>query len=351
MAEAAAPVGAAPPARRRWTSLLGVVVSLGLLAWALRGVRPAEVLEHVRAADPVLLLAAVVVATLAFPLRLPRWRLLLRRDDGGPVAWGPLWHAIAMGFMANNILPLRAGEVLRSYAVHRLGGTRFTAAFSSVAVERVFDGLVVVLLLAVALFSPGLSPGLSVGGVAVSHVATVAGVVCVAALLVAGAVVAWPDAAEAVVRRLVPARGLADRLVGLIEGVRHGLDVLRSPGRLALVFGWSLVQWLVNAAAFWLAFLAFDLPVNYSGALLLQGLLVLGIAVPSTPGFVGVFEAVIVAALALYGIDNAHASSYALAYHASTFVPITLLGLWSLARTPIALRDVRAGVPDPVPAR
>ena len=78
------------------------------------------------------------------------------------------------------------------------------------------------------------------------------------------------------------------------------------------------------------------------GALLLQGILVIGISVQLTPGFVGQFEAAIVAALALYGIPNDVASSYAIAYHGATFLPITLLGAWSLARTPVALSDLRA---------
>ena len=69
--------------------------------------------------------------------------------------------------------------------------------------------------------------------------------------------------------------------------------------------------------------------------------LVFGISVQLTPGFLGQFEAAIVAALALYGVPKDLASSYAIAYHAATFVPIILLGAWSLARTPVALSDLR----------
>jgi uncharacterized membrane protein YbhN (UPF0104 family) len=104
---------------------------------------------------------------------------------------------------------------------------------------------------------------------------------------------------------------------------------------------WSLVLWLVNALAFYVGFAAFDIPVSYTGALLLQGLLVLGISIPSTPGFFGPFEAVIVAVLALYGIPRSLAFSYAIAFHITTFVPITLMGLWSTARTPEGFRMLR----------
>ena len=334
---------AAPQGRmRRWlVALAGIAISVALLAWALQGVELGEVAGHIRAARVAPLLLAVAVATSTFLIRMLRWRLLLRRDDGTAVPWSALWHAVAIGFMANNTLPFRAGEFLRSYAASRLGGVRFTAAFSSVAVERVFDGITVIALLVIGLLAAGLPSGVSVAGVSVAGAATTAAVVCALALAAAAAVVAFPLAAERMVRRIVPSRALAGRVVALIEGVRHGLLVLRSPSRIAAVAGWSAVLWLVNAASFWIAFAAFDLPVGFAGALLLQGLLVIGISVPSTPGFVGPFEAVIVAVLALYGIPKDPAFSYAITYHAATFIPIVLLGIWSLARTPIALSDVR----------
>ena len=336
---------AASGGRRTLSALLGVAVSIALLVWALRGVHLAEVLQHLRNARAGPLLVAVVLATLTYPIRLVRWRLLLRDAAGGPLPAGPLWHAVAIGFMANNILPFRAGELVRLLAASRLASARFSAVLSSVAVERIFDGLAVVALLSVSLLGSNLPPGVAVGGVSVRHAAQAAGALGVAALVAAVIVVAFPLAAERVVRRLLPPGRLADRLVGLIEGVRHGLVVLRSPALLAGTIVWSLVLWLVNGLAFYVAFKAFGIGVNYLGALLMQGILVFGISVQLTPGFVGQFEAAIVAALALFGVPNDLASSYAIAFHATTFLPIILLGAWSLARTPVALSDLRAARP------
>ena len=321
--------------RRALSALAGALIAVALLVWALRGVRPAEVLSHLRNARPLPLLAAVVVATLTYPIRLVRWRLLLRDTDGRPLPAGALWHAVAIGFMANNILPFRAGELVRLIAASRLAGARFTAALSSVAVERVFDGLTVVALLSLALIASDLPRGVAVGGVSVGHAAQVAGGLGGAALVLALLVVAFPRAAERAVRGLFPAGALADRLVGLIDGIRHGLSVLRSPSLLIGTIGWSLVLWLANALSFYLAYQAFGIQVGYLGALLMQGILIFGIAVQLTPGFLGQFEAAIVAALALYGVPRDVATSYAIAFHATTFVPIILLGAWSLARTPV----------------
>jgi uncharacterized membrane protein YbhN (UPF0104 family) len=191
-----------------------------------------------------------------------------------------------------------------------------------------------------------LPSGVVVGGVSLARAAQVGGLLSLGALLGAAAIVAFPSAAERLVRRVLPAGRFADRIVAMIEGIRHGLASLRSPGLLAGVVIWSLLLWLMNAAALWVSFAAFDIPVGFGGALVLQGVLAIGISVQLTPGFVGQFEAAVVAALALYGISNEVASSYALAYHGATFVPITLAGAWSLARTPVALSDLR-GVSGP----
>lgn len=322
-------------------ALLGIGISVGLLLWALRGVSISEVLHHVGAAEPGPLLAAVILATLTFPLRLVRWRLLLRDESGMAYPVGPLWHAVALGFMANNLLPLRAGELVRSYTASRLAGIRFTTVFSSIAVERIFDALTIVALLTLALLSPDLPRSVTVAGVSVAHLAQAGGLMGGAGLLVAVLVLSAPLMAERLIRRLLPSTRLADRLVSLIEGVRQGLMVLRTPGRLAGVVFWSLVLWLVNALAFHVGFAAFNISVSYYGALLLQGLLILGISIPSTPGFFGPFEAVIVAVLALYGVPNDVAFSYAISFHLTSFVPITLLGLWSLTRTPGGFRGLR----------
>jgi uncharacterized protein (TIRG00374 family) len=335
---------ATPESGRRWgriiSGVLGVVISVGLLLWALRGVSLAEVWRHVAEADAVVLLVAVTIATSTFPLRLIRWQLLLQDERGRPYRAGPLWHAVALGFMANNLLPLRAGELVRSYAAARLTKARFSTVLSSVAVERIFDALTIVALLTLALASPDLPGNVTIGGHSVARLARAGAVAGILGLVVAIALVAAPLAAERLIRRVLPWPTLAARLVALIEGIRQGLGVLRTPRRLVGVVFWSLVLWLVNALALYLGAMAFDINLSYMGALLLQGILVLGISIPNTPGFFGPFEAVFVAVLALYGVPRDLAFSYAIAFHLSSFLPITILGLWSLGRNPGALSPI-----------
>ena len=112
--------------------------------------------------------------------------------DGSALPALPLWHAVAIGFMANNLLPFRAGEVVRTIAASRLAGARFSAVLSSIAVERIFDGLAVVALLSLSLIASDLPPDVAVGGVSVRHAAQVAGAMGAAGLVAGLLVVAFP---------------------------------------------------------------------------------------------------------------------------------------------------------------
>ncbi len=319
------------------------MVTIALLWWALRGVALQALVGHIRRADPFLLLIAVVLATLTFPLRTIRWRIILRDIDGHRFPWRPLWHATAIGFMANNLLPARAGEVARAYVTKQQLPVRFATALASIGVERVLDGLMLVALLTLAIAAPSFPRNALVGNTSLASIATAATAVFGALLVVALLVVHRPAPSLAlldrVLHRLLPTR-FADRLTHIAGGLVAGLEVLRNPGRFAIVVAWSLVLWLVNAAAFAVCFRAFDLPVPPTGALLLQGLIGFGVAIPSSPGYAGVFEALTRWTLAIYGIEASRAVSYAVAYHVSTFVPITLLGVYSLSRMHLRLGEL-----------
>jgi uncharacterized protein (TIRG00374 family) len=335
--------------RRLIVTAIAVVATLALLYWVLRGTSPAEVLAHLRAARPGPLVLAVIVATALFVVRTIRWRILLRTQEGAVLPWAALWHATAIGFMANNTLPFRLGELVRSYAASRLGGVPLTAALSSIAVERALDALTLVALLGVGLLGAGLPAdtvvSTSFGDIRLGTVAVRGGVVC--GVIFAGAlfVVLFPLLSERLVRMLVPFRGFAQRIISLIEGLRQGFAVLRSPGRLVAAVLWSLVHWLGGAASFYIAFAAFGIPVGFAGALLLQSLLAFGIAAPSTPGYFGIFELVVAAVLALFSVPADVSVAYGITYHITTFAPITLLGLWSLARTGLSVREATQVAP------
>src|SRR5712671_6280217 len=253
-----------PSNTRRWRGawLLGLAISAALLVWVLYKIEPAKVWAYAQHANGWLLLLTVAFATLTFPVRAIRWRLILRDANGRPFPFLPLWHATTIGFMANNLLPARAGEVARAYVASRQLPVRFTTALGSIGVERVFDALVMLGLMAVAIAatsfpSHALVRGRSLSAIAAST-AALFGVVLLIALLIAHRPAPWLALFARMARRLLPAR-VAERLVHGADGIVAGLAVLKSPTRFAGVVFWSLVQWVINAAAFAICFRAFGL--------------------------------------------------------------------------------------------
>src|SRR5207244_4408080 len=115
--------------------LLGVAISVGFLIWALWGIKPREILDQMRQASPFWYLLSCLAAFLTFPLRTIRWRIMLSASTPER-RFQPYWRALCIGFMANNVLPARAGELVRAYAGTELIGVPFTTALASVAVER-----------------------------------------------------------------------------------------------------------------------------------------------------------------------------------------------------------------------
>jgi uncharacterized protein (TIRG00374 family) len=219
----------------------------------------------------------------------------------------------------------------------------FSTALATVAVERVFDGVVIVLLLAIGVAAPGFPSGAAVGrglgALTATMAAVFSGVLVVLIILMRSRDRALP-AAERLVHRMVPAR-LADRAVALLHNLVAGLGVLESARDIARVTFWTFVQWLVNGAAYVFGFYAFHLAVPVSAALVMQGVVALGVALPQAPGFFGVFEGLSKAVLIPYGVGESEAVSFAIGTHVGWFAPITIIGLVILARTGLSLKDLR----------
>ena len=140
--------------RLNWKSALGIVLSAGLLVWTLHDESPAEIWMSISQSNVPLLIFAALVATAIFPLRAIRWRIILDPTAPG-LPFGALWRSIAIGMMVNNIYPARLGEVARAYALTReTKRVRLTGAVASLAVDRVFDAVTLMLLLVSAMLAP-----------------------------------------------------------------------------------------------------------------------------------------------------------------------------------------------------
>lgn len=328
-----------------WRGALGIALSALLLWWTLKGQDLGHIWDVLAHSDARYWLGCVVFATLIFPLRARRWAALLEPVAGRP-PFRSLWQSTAIGMMVNNVVPARAGEFARAFVLSRQEPqVKFTAGFASLAVDRLFDGTVVLLLMVVALLDPSFMGQQSTGLLVNMRIAAAV----LALVLIAVALLVWaPKIVFAIYDASVGAFApkLAPKGRHLLEGFASGLGVMRQPKLLAEVFVWTVIHWLCNAFAFWLGFRALGISAPITAALLLQGIIAIGVAIPSSPGFFGLFEAAGTLGLGFYGIPSDKAVSWAIGFHILSYIPITVMGAWYLTRLKLHLSDFGAGTKD-----
>lgn len=310
--------------RKHWGTLLGVAISLAALGLALRGIPLAGLKRALLAANYWFLIPATALLLVSLVTRAFRWWGLLRAQ----VALGETFHAMNAGYLLNNILPLRLGEVGRAYLLSRGQAVSGSEALSTIVVERVLDLLTAVAILAltlpfVAAAGWTRSAGWSLGVVAVLGFAGL--------LLAAHQRARLIALAGRVIRRMPHLDTRLARWLDRADSFLGGLESLRDSRLLAAALCWSAVTWLLSGLLNWTLLFAF---VPHPSLLL--GFFVLGVAaiayaVPSSPGQAGVLEAAIVAALVPLNIARSDAFSYALVLHLLSYVATGLLGAWALS--------------------
>jgi uncharacterized protein (TIRG00374 family) len=329
--------------RSHLRAALVLVLTVGLLAFFLRGVDLADVWERTREADAGLLVAAVVATLMTYTLRAFRWQYLL-----APIGPTHFWTALQttfIGFAASFLLPARAGEVLRPYLLARREGLSPTACFATIILERLLDLVTVLLLFGV--FVVAVDPA-SLSGDPALYSRVKAGGLLAAGASLAGLVVffflaghperlgAWALRVE----RVLPAK-LARIVASLVESFAEGLAVMRRPAHLLGALALSFPLWLSIAVGIWLTSRAFHMTFGYLGSFLVMTLLVVGVAVP-TPGQVGGFHAAYkIAVVTFFGAPETTAVGAAIVLHAISFLPVTVLGLVFMAREGLSLGRMR----------
>jgi len=327
---------------KRWVSLLGFAIAAFLLWWLLRNEDPAEIWSHIGNADFALLLLAVAVTTATFPVRAARWRYFLApAQPDSP--FRSRFAAVCIGFMANNLLPARVGEVARAYSYSRLEPVSVATAIATLVVERFLDGVAILLLLVVALSSPDFPLGTLPAGL----VAGIRGIALVlsAVLAVALILLVFPRGSLGIIERIARAllpTGIAGAAVDFAENIVTGLASLRGWRLMLQAFAWSLGLWALQSLSFWIGFFAFGIDLPYTAALLTNAAVAFAVVIPSAPGFVGSFHAGASLALtSVYGVGAVPAKGFAFGWHFGSFFPITFMGLWYARRIGLSLKHLR----------
>ncbi len=313
---------------------IGLLISAFFLYLAFQGLAPDQFLNSLQQVNVVLLLVGAVVYFLAVAVIALRWQYLLRAVQLIPLF--PLTQIVAIGYMGNNVYPLRAGEALRIYLLRRNFQVPVARATTTVVVERVFDGLV---MLSFILFS---LTQIDIESQEVITVVTFALPLFVTAMLIFLFLAAQPNLLRRLIQLIVgfmPEK-LGTILAGISEDIIAGLEGLRSPVYLVGTVISSFVTWGIEAVVYWIVMFAFGLELSYPVALLVVGTVNLAGLIPASPGQVGVYEFFVSTVMGAMGVPLALATTYAVVVHIVIWLPVTLVGFFFLIRQGMSWSDI-----------
>lgn len=284
--------------------------------------------------------------------RSMRWSVMLRHIK--PIGARRLFPVVIVGYMANNILPMRLGELARSYYLSEREGVNTASALVTVFVERIFDALALLFFIAIIVpFVPisglmeefseilGLPATLLTLGLTLPFLAAF----CALALLSM-----YPDRARSLALRLF--ERLPDRIGSTLDRLMmralEGIAPLREPRTLVALFALSIPIWLTEVAVFWIMGYSFGIDEYHDGAVPMAVNMVLttaitniGGSIPAAPGGLGLFELIareILVLGPLASVDRSVAGGYVIALHAVILLPVIVLGQIILWTSRLSLR-------------
>ncbi len=313
-----------------------VLISVVLLWFALKDVEWDQAIAAMRNASYFYVFLMLPLTVWTLYIRAQRWRVFLGGVGTAPMS--TLVSSTNIGFMANFLLPLRVGEVVRPVLLSRKENLPLSGVLGSCLLERIFDMFCVLMLFGIAAFWVDVSDRVQQWGIALLSVA-----LTVAAGL---AVLRFQESlALRVTRRLcdlLPEK-IGDPAYRFVEGFVNALSMLGSASAFARAFGWSFFLWVVIGSLYILGFWAFHLEIPLiKGALVLTALVAIAVSVPSAPGFIGSYQLGCVLALGVFGVDESDALAFSLVLHVTQFVSVIGAGFYSLWREGMSFSDVEA---------
>lgn len=301
-----------------------VLLAVVLLYYSLLGIDWRQVGRIVAGAEPARLILTAILGTIALGLRALRWRILINAE--GSVSLRTAFWATAAGYFGNNFLPARGGELVRSFMISSRSGLDGAYVLATALSERAADAVALVLIAAVVLATLPEPPGWLAGAArpfAVLALAAVVGIAVLPLLATAGRTI--------LERAPVPAAPRA-RLIAAMEHALRGMRAFHDARRLSGFVALTAVIWCLDALGSVTTASALGLHMPFAAAFLLIASLGLGSALPSTPGYVGIFQFVAVTVLVPFGFHRTDAIAYILVAQATGYVVIGFWGALGIIR-------------------
>lgn len=314
--------------------IAGLMLSALLVYLSVRGIDFQGVIDGFRNirygfVPPVLALLFLMQALRSF-----RWGVIL--TPLAKIDQLSLFSVTSVGFLAIAAVPARLGELARPYLITRKSDLKMSSALGTIIIERVLDSMTLLSIAGVVLFFIPLPAWLVQASL----------LFLLATLTILAALVLMVIKREASLRILAPLIGklptrygeMLNRLIGhFIEGFRIMID----PALLVFAFGLSFAIWLIDVLAIYLLFLAFGFPLSVTAAFALMIILIIGIAIPTAPGFIGNWHYSCILGLSLFGIPRTEALTFAIIFHALSIGLVVVLGVAFLPFNRFSFADLR----------
>jgi glycosyltransferase 2 family protein len=303
---------------------VAIALAAVLLFYSLRGIEWQRVWQLIADANPGWIAVALLLGTTTLFLRACRWRVLLSAEAN--VSVPNVFWATSAGYFGNNFLPARAGELVRTYMISAGYKLDLPFVLATALCERIADAITLVVIAAVVLLKlPGQSGGFA-KAIPVFAALGIAGAAAIIILPLVG------STAAALVNHLPVPHRMRERLVAILEQGLRGLRAFHHVGRLSAFCGFSAAIWVLDAIATTITAKALSLSIPLSVAFLLLAAMGLGSALPSTPGYVGIYQFVAVTVLTPFGMSRTDAIAYILVAQALSYVVIGVWGAIGIAR-------------------
>jgi hypothetical protein len=316
--------------KHRIITAAGFIISIVLLYFSLKGIEYRQLAETIARADLAYAFLPVCCIFLCLTLCSFRWSII----TGSSVRLRDAFIALVIGLFINNVLPARVGEVARAYAISKRRDIPFAYAVSTVFIDRVFD--LMGLLSITFLFFPGQALPSSVSK----------GLYLLVAIFVVCVIVLFAVSRERTALRMAGflqrfRRPLLDKLATRVIEIQKNLRRISTPGHIALFVVLSIANWLSMSAALYFSLKTLGVPLPFVYAPFVTALLNMGLAVPSSPGYIGVYQFLLVYLLAIFGIPRTESFAVSLFFHASWYIPYNILGFIFIIKEQVHIKDIR----------
>lgn len=326
--------------------LIPAAVTIATLAYALWGVDLGELWETLVGGRLWVVAPFLLLLTLFFLSNAQRWQRMMR--PFGHFRLAQLVPPMMIGFAANNLLPLRVGELIRAYLVAKDLRLPKSGVLMNLALERLLDliGILVIYVAALALLADAPAGFRASAWLASAAVLGLAAILASFVLLPKTIDRLWNQTAA----RLPEA--IRERGSIYLGEFERGLSPMREPAAATWLILYSVGRWLLAVGLAWLCIYAYAGAVPFSVAMITIGITAFAVALPSAPGFVGPIQAAFVFALTPFGIDREAALAASLLFLLGHWVPVTAVGAAFLTARHLSLRELarRAESPEPEPA-